>query len=615
MQSHWIEIRNIPFWMDDGSLTLLIFDKAMEKKRNALKELISCQIVTNSRTGKSKGFGYASLASKNAAEKIIKKLDGIQFKKRTLNVRMSDARHHHTAKVSASKTSVAPLDVSLEDCMKAIEEETKFWEHTVEVMRKKPEVIPKKKIKASASLLLKSYTHISKELPSRLESKRKRLIQVTEKMLTMFCEVRKMVKRSQNGDKDCKSLRFVTQSLDSTIDIIYDATRRLSIIFPNHSGEMLKIFRIYEQYETEQVEREIPNKKSDQEVKVTSESISNQIFSLWQKEKLDDDMRSLREAGLAKIKDLIFKMFPKVECHVFGSYAMDLSTNSSDVDILLTSRLSMKRKRETDQNNVFKRSRMESSTLNQVEDSKILTGKCETSISQHETSQPVNISQISSQPRPIDTLPFIAKKFQGLGMKFIRTYLSPRVPVLRASFKSKVDFEVSVQDRKNLEKTRVFVEEFKKYPIAIPMIFALKRWGKARKVSSLKYQTLNSFALSLLVLYFLRTRGKSAATNEMQESSKYIPLAEFFEHFSRVSILAFDCPIGLDVAKKTFLEDLKSWVASTEDIGLRIFDPVDMKDNPARNVTAASLRRFRRELIRGRILLRQGISFDALCSD
>ena len=70
-------VANIPFKVTEESVRGLFAE---------IGEVVSCNLVTDTRTGKSKGFAFVTLASEEEAQKAIEALNGTLLLGRTLSV-------------------------------------------------------------------------------------------------------------------------------------------------------------------------------------------------------------------------------------------------------------------------------------------------------------------------------------------------------------------------------------------------------------------------------------------------------------------------------------------------------------------------------------------------
>jgi len=155
--------------------------------------------------------------------------------------------------------------------------------------------------------------------------------------------------------------------------------------------------------------------------------------------------------------------------------------------------------------------------------------------------------------------------------------------------------DISLQDTKNVQKSELIRQLLDEDQRARPMVFAVRVWAKHRGLHN-GIDGLNSFALSILVLHFLQNYeyGRDAIDKDDTKIESILPLAAFFEFYGRSSLNNLESSLGL--AK----EDSMLPVGCTT---MRIVDPVDRNDNPARNITPGSLRILRREMLRAFLLL------------
>ena len=70
-------VSNLAFTMDDGTLEGIFAE---------VGSVVSAKVITDFRSGRSKGFGFVEMANDNEAEDAIKKLNGTEIMGRTISV-------------------------------------------------------------------------------------------------------------------------------------------------------------------------------------------------------------------------------------------------------------------------------------------------------------------------------------------------------------------------------------------------------------------------------------------------------------------------------------------------------------------------------------------------
>ena len=73
-----------------GNLSYNISEEELKNVFTPIGEVLSCKIITDAATGRSKGFGFIEMANDEDADKAIATLNGTMVTERALNV--SEAR-------------------------------------------------------------------------------------------------------------------------------------------------------------------------------------------------------------------------------------------------------------------------------------------------------------------------------------------------------------------------------------------------------------------------------------------------------------------------------------------------------------------------------------------
>lgn len=73
-----------------GNLSFQVDEASLKEHFGSIGEVLSVNIITDSATGRSRGFGFVEMTSEGDAERAIKELNGSDFMGRPLNV--SEAR-------------------------------------------------------------------------------------------------------------------------------------------------------------------------------------------------------------------------------------------------------------------------------------------------------------------------------------------------------------------------------------------------------------------------------------------------------------------------------------------------------------------------------------------
>ena len=170
-----------------------------------------------------------------------------------------------------------------------------------------------------------------------------------------------------------------------------------------------------------------------------------------QTDEMLDKKLKLRSALLCMIK----KQFPGVSLHLVGSSCNGFASDSSDADFCIM--ISQVRK------------------VNQKHEARFY------------------LKSVESLIRPIRSLK---------GMQFIRA----KVPILK--FKDSIsgcDCDINVNNDVGIRNTHLLRTYSKIDKRVQPMVMAIKRWGKARKINDASQGTLSSYSLVLMILHYLQS--------------------------------------------------------------------------------------------------------------
>lgn len=69
-----------------GNLSYEVTDKDLEAAFSALGQVTSAKVITDMYSGKSKGFGFVEMESKDEAQQAIAQLNGTELKGRSITV-------------------------------------------------------------------------------------------------------------------------------------------------------------------------------------------------------------------------------------------------------------------------------------------------------------------------------------------------------------------------------------------------------------------------------------------------------------------------------------------------------------------------------------------------
>jgi RNA recognition motif-containing protein len=72
-----------------GNLEWSIDDEALSDFFSQVGTVVSAKVILDRDTGRSRGFGFVEFAGEKEANKAIKKLDGIDFNKRNIVVKLA----------------------------------------------------------------------------------------------------------------------------------------------------------------------------------------------------------------------------------------------------------------------------------------------------------------------------------------------------------------------------------------------------------------------------------------------------------------------------------------------------------------------------------------------
>jgi RNA recognition motif-containing protein len=81
-------VAGLPFDMDDHELREIFEDYG---------KVSSAKIILDKETGKSRGFGFVDMAEREAAENVIKKLNGGELEGKKLTVQIAEDRKKNTS--------------------------------------------------------------------------------------------------------------------------------------------------------------------------------------------------------------------------------------------------------------------------------------------------------------------------------------------------------------------------------------------------------------------------------------------------------------------------------------------------------------------------------------
>lgn len=75
-----------------GNLSFQLNDLELEDMFNQYGEVTSAKVITDRRSGRSRGFGFVEMASEDSAKSAIEALDGTEVKGRTIRVSFAKER-------------------------------------------------------------------------------------------------------------------------------------------------------------------------------------------------------------------------------------------------------------------------------------------------------------------------------------------------------------------------------------------------------------------------------------------------------------------------------------------------------------------------------------------
>jgi len=291
----------------------------------------------------------------------------------------------------------------------------------------------------------------------------------------------------------------------------------------------------------------------------TDENLSGGILNRYKNRKADK-REPERKMLMAKVEECVKAAFPNSDCElkVFGSTATPLCDENSDLDIgLEIPGVS----REVIRNSDFAKESL----------------------------------------KPLQKALFSA----GLKNKFIT---HTRIPLLRLKH-APIPTEICLYDSYNGQKAFYLTSICKQDPRAGPFLYAVKSWAHSRGLSNPRHPFgqggLCSFGYIMVACCVLIQSGVVSS----MEGNKVTPMTTL--NTRDLLILFFRLLSQLD-AQESFIQTRTGTIEVRQDSKesfVIIQDPVDAKDNCARNIGSPMWKRIQRESLRAKMFLEQNIAW------
>ena len=96
-------VGNLPFEVNDADLLTVLA---------VAGDVVEAKVIVNTKTGRSKGYGFVEMATEEMADQAVKKFAGATLNERALTVQLATPKQEATAKEDASEASVTPVPVA-----------------------------------------------------------------------------------------------------------------------------------------------------------------------------------------------------------------------------------------------------------------------------------------------------------------------------------------------------------------------------------------------------------------------------------------------------------------------------------------------------------------------